>query len=65
MVYGGSESGESGNKDNSSVSCENIYNRSIELVLVPLSNLYLLLKFIFVGASRPSSYPTSHYLLTI
>ena len=65
MVYGGGEGGESGNEGGSSVSYGNMYNRSVELVLVPLSDLYSLLKSILVGASRPSFYPTSHCLLTI
>ena len=35
-----------------------------ELVLVSLSNLYLLLKFISLDASGPFSCSTSHHLLT-
>jgi len=35
-----------------------------ELVLVSLSNLYLLLEFILVDASGPFSCSTSHHLLT-
>jgi len=41
----------------------NIYKESIELVLVSLSNSYLLLESISVSISRPSSYPTLQFLL--
>ena len=62
MVYGSSKSGKSKEKSDK-VGCRDIYNRSTELVLVLLSNLYFLLELISVGASGPSSYLTLHYLL--
>jgi len=44
---------------------DNIYKGNGEkLVLVSLSDSYLELKAISVNASRLSSYPTLHYLLT-
>jgi len=49
--------------DDGGISSVNIYKESIEPVLVSLSNLYSLLKSISVSISRPSFYPTLHFLL--
>ena len=43
---------------------ENIYKRSTKPVLVSLLDLYLLLKSISVSTNGPSSYSTSHCLLS-
>jgi len=63
-VYSGGESGESDNEGRGGVGCGDVYNRSVEPVLVPPSDSYLLLESISVGASGSFSYPISHYPLT-
>ena len=51
-----------GDADGGDIDSENIYKESTELVLVPPSNLYLLLESISVGTSGPFAYSTSYYL---
>ena len=64
MAYSSSESGKSDEEDSSRVGWNNVYKRSIELVLVLLSDSYSLLESISVGVSGPSFCSTSYYLLT-
>ena len=64
IVYSGGRSGESDDEGGSRVSWGDVYKGSAELVLVLLSDLYLLLELIFVGISGLFFYPTSHCLLT-
>ena len=65
MVYDIGDSDERNVNGGGGVGGENIYKGRAEPVLVSLSDSYSKLNLIFVGISRPSSCPTSHYLLTI
>ena len=64
MVYSSGKSGKSDNKDSGGVGCGDVYNMNIELVLVLLSNPFLLLVSISVSASGPSSCSTLYCLPT-
>jgi len=63
-LQGSGDNGERDNNGGSSSGSDEVYKESVELVLVSLSNLYLLLESISVSTIEPSSYPTSHHLLT-
>jgi len=64
LRYIGGESIGIGEKEDG-VGDNNVYRKRVEPVLVSSSDLYLLLDLIFVSASRPSSNPALHCLLTI
>jgi len=64
IVYSSGESSESDNEDGGRVDWGNIYKKSAKPVLVLPLDLYLLLKSISVGISRPSFYPILYCLLS-
>ena len=65
MLYGSSLISDGHSSGSGRVDNDNVYNRKAKLVLVFLSDLYLLLNLILVSVSKLSSSPISYCLLTI